>query len=123
MQSSVLCDDDEINRTILWKRGRLNKEGEFVGDELKQTVNKIIKKNADVLVVYGLSSANTSLTLAKAMLLQDQTTVVVDHSSSCLLSDTLHKSSTMSSIDSAGNSDNRYELDECFEGFTLLHLA
>ncbi|XP_042388528.1 uncharacterized protein LOC121980523 isoform X3 [Zingiber officinale] len=76
MQSSVLCDDDEINRTILWKRGRLNKEGEFVGDELKQTVNKIIKKNADVLVVYGLSSANTSLTLAKAMLLQDQTTVV-----------------------------------------------
>ncbi|XP_042472258.1 zinc finger CCCH domain-containing protein 17-like [Zingiber officinale] len=35
--SSVLCDDDEINRVILWKRGRLNKAGEFIGDELKQT--------------------------------------------------------------------------------------
>ncbi|XP_042406169.1 uncharacterized protein LOC121996309 [Zingiber officinale] len=41
MRSSVLCDDDVINRAILWKRGRLNKAGEFVGDELKQTVNKI----------------------------------------------------------------------------------
>ncbi|KAG6534916.1 hypothetical protein ZIOFF_008824 [Zingiber officinale] len=76
-----------------------------------------------VIALEKVEHANTSLTLTKAMLLQNQTTAMEDHSSSCLLSDTLHKSSTMNSIDSAGNSDNIYELDECFEGFTLLHLA
>ncbi|XP_073128723.1 uncharacterized protein [Henckelia pumila] len=36
-----LCDDDEINRALIWKKGRVNKEGEFEGYELKKTVEKI----------------------------------------------------------------------------------
>ena len=51
LQSSVLCDDDEINKAILWKRGQLNKAGEFVGDELKQTVNKIVSKSIHKLLI------------------------------------------------------------------------
>ncbi|KAG6495451.1 hypothetical protein ZIOFF_043275 [Zingiber officinale] len=92
-------------------------------NDKKAVYHHIVASDAGVHIVYGSASANSSLTLAKAMLLQDQPTAVLDRSSSCLLSDTLHKSSTMSSISSAGNSDNRYELNECFEGFTLLHLA
>lgn len=92
-------------------------------NDKKAVYHRIVASDAGVHIVYGSASANSSLTLAKAMLLQDQPTAVLDRSSSCLLSDTLHKSSTMSSISSAGNSDNRYELNECFEGFTLLHLA
>ncbi|XP_042440343.1 uncharacterized protein LOC122025580 [Zingiber officinale] len=41
--ASDLCDDD-INRAIIWKRGRANKEGEFEGDDLKITAKKIFMK-------------------------------------------------------------------------------
>ncbi|XP_073147250.1 uncharacterized protein [Henckelia pumila] len=36
-----LCYDDGINRAIIWKKGRVNKEGEFEGHELKKAVDKI----------------------------------------------------------------------------------
>ncbi|XP_075483398.1 uncharacterized protein LOC142523476 [Primulina tabacum] len=36
-----LCDDDEINRAIIWKKGRLNKEWSFEGEDLMKTVDKI----------------------------------------------------------------------------------
>ncbi|KAL8548275.1 hypothetical protein ACS0TY_007556 [Phlomoides rotata] len=36
-----LCDDKEVDRAILWKRARLNKEGEYEGKELVETVYKI----------------------------------------------------------------------------------
>ncbi|XP_073314019.1 uncharacterized protein [Primulina huaijiensis] len=39
--ASELCDDDDINRAIIWKKGRLNKEGDFDGQELQITVEKI----------------------------------------------------------------------------------
>ncbi|XP_073133553.1 uncharacterized protein [Henckelia pumila] len=39
--ASELCDDDEINRALIWKRGRVNKEGEFEGDDLRMAVQKI----------------------------------------------------------------------------------
>ncbi|XP_042432737.1 uncharacterized protein LOC122019324 [Zingiber officinale] len=39
--ANELCDDDEINRAIIWKKGRVNKEGKFDGQELKQTIDKI----------------------------------------------------------------------------------
>ncbi|XP_073060010.1 uncharacterized protein [Primulina eburnea] len=38
---SELCDDDDINRAIIWKKGRVNKEGDFDGQELQITVEKI----------------------------------------------------------------------------------
>ncbi|XP_075505419.1 uncharacterized protein LOC142542585 [Primulina tabacum] len=39
--ASELCDDDDINRAIIWKKGRVNKEGDFDGQELQITVEKI----------------------------------------------------------------------------------
>ncbi|XP_073017221.1 uncharacterized protein [Primulina eburnea] len=39
--AAELCDDDEINRAIIWKKGRLNKEGSFEGDDLTKRVDKI----------------------------------------------------------------------------------
>ncbi|XP_075482687.1 uncharacterized protein LOC142522962 isoform X1 [Primulina tabacum] len=36
-----LCDDEEINRAIIWKKGRLNKEGSSEGDDLTKRVDKI----------------------------------------------------------------------------------
>ncbi|XP_073125514.1 uncharacterized protein [Henckelia pumila] len=41
MLTNELCDDDEINRAIIWKKGRINKEGGFDGDELNMAVDKI----------------------------------------------------------------------------------
>ncbi|WOK96651.1 ADP-ribosylation factor GTPase-activating protein AGD3-like isoform X1 [Canna indica] len=93
------------------------------GNDKKTVYHQIVASDADVNIIYGQASVNTCLTLAKAMLLQDQPIAVLDHSSSCLLGDSLQKSSTLSSISSAGTSDDRKEVDECFEGFTLLHLA
>ncbi|XP_073123545.1 uncharacterized protein [Henckelia pumila] len=39
--ANELCDDVEINRAIIWKKGRVNKEGEFEGNALQLTVDKI----------------------------------------------------------------------------------
>ncbi|XP_073031271.1 uncharacterized protein [Primulina eburnea] len=39
--AAELCDDDEINRAIIWKKGRLNKERSFEGDDLTKRVDKI----------------------------------------------------------------------------------
>ncbi|XP_073298511.1 uncharacterized protein [Primulina huaijiensis] len=39
--ASELCDDDDINRAITWKKGRVNKEGDFDGQESQVTVEKI----------------------------------------------------------------------------------
>ncbi|XP_075497743.1 uncharacterized protein LOC142534979 [Primulina tabacum] len=36
-----LCDDDDINRAIMWKKGRVNKKGQYEGDELKSAIEKI----------------------------------------------------------------------------------
>lgn len=39
--AAELCDDDEINKAIIWKKRRLNKEGSFEGEDLTKTVDKI----------------------------------------------------------------------------------
>ncbi|XP_019170300.1 PREDICTED: uncharacterized protein LOC109165811 [Ipomoea nil] len=39
--STELCDDDEVNRAILWKKGRTSKQGEVQGDVLKTKFTKI----------------------------------------------------------------------------------
>nr|GMD22314.1 putative Ulp1 protease family catalytic domain, putative transposase, Ptta/En/Spm, plant [Ipomoea batatas] len=39
--STDLCDDEEVNRAILWKKGRTSKQGEIQGDVLKATFSKI----------------------------------------------------------------------------------
>nr|GMC71531.1 putative Ulp1 protease family catalytic domain-containing protein [Ipomoea batatas] len=39
--STELCDDEEVNRAILWKKGITSKQGEIQGDVLKATFSKI----------------------------------------------------------------------------------
>ncbi|XP_073017558.1 uncharacterized protein [Primulina eburnea] len=39
--AAELCDDDDINRAIMWKKGRVNRKGEYEGDELKSAIEKI----------------------------------------------------------------------------------
>ncbi|XP_010926864.1 ADP-ribosylation factor GTPase-activating protein AGD3 isoform X1 [Elaeis guineensis] len=92
-------------------------------NDKKAVYHHIVTSNADVNVVYGQGSFNSSLTLAKAMLLQEQPTAVLDRSSSCAAGDSLQKTSTISSFSSASTNEDRTELDECLEGFSLLHLA
>ncbi|KZV41566.1 hypothetical protein F511_23402 [Dorcoceras hygrometricum] len=43
-----LCDDDDINRATIWKKGQASKGGQFDGDELRKTVEKISN-----IVAYG----------------------------------------------------------------------
>ncbi|URE15856.1 ADP-ribosylation factor GTPase-activating protein [Musa troglodytarum] len=92
-------------------------------NDTKAVYHHIVALDADVNITYRQASINSSLTLENSILLPDQTSVVHDHRSSCLLGKSLQNSSTMSSISSSGTSDIRKEVDECLEGFTLLHLA
>ncbi len=43
-QGDELGEDVEVNRAIMWKKGRVNKEGGYDGDELKARVQKIVRK-------------------------------------------------------------------------------
>ncbi|XP_020248446.1 ADP-ribosylation factor GTPase-activating protein AGD3-like isoform X2 [Asparagus officinalis] len=83
----------------------------------------IITLNADVNAIYGQTSSNSSLTLAKAMLLQEQPTSTLGRSTSCTVGDSKHKASSISSCNPARNADERNNMDESFEGCSLLHLA
>lgn len=92
-------------------------EGVRANDK-KAVYRHIVNSEADVTAIYDQTSCASSLTLAKAMLLQEQTSH--EHSSSSLAGDSLERSST-SSTNMAGTSEgqNLEDLDGC----TLLHLA
>ncbi|THU59712.1 hypothetical protein C4D60_Mb07t04930 [Musa balbisiana] len=92
-------------------------------NDTKAVYHHIVALEADVNITYRQASINSSLTLENTILLADQTSVAHGHRSSCLLGKSLQMSSTMSCISSSGTSDIRNEVDECLEGFTLLHLA
>ncbi|WOL16166.1 hypothetical protein Cni_G24948 [Canna indica] len=83
----------------------------------------IVTSNVDINITYRESSVNSSLNISKDMLVQERQTVVPDPSTSFALGDPNHKPSAMSSLSSSSTNEDRKELDECFEGFTLLHLA
>ncbi|KAF5449232.1 hypothetical protein F2P56_029702 [Juglans regia] len=93
-------------------------EGVRANDK-KAVYRHIVNSEADVTAVYDQTSCVSSLTLAKAMLLQEQTSHEHNGSSS-LAGDSLERSST-SSTNLAGTSEgqNLEDLDGC----TLLHLA
>lgn len=84
---------------------------------------RIIDSDADVNAVHGQSSFNTSLTLAKAILLQEPLVSVLDRTSSCITGDSLQRASTASSVSSASTIEDRSEVEDYFEGCSLLHLA
>ncbi|XXG49758.1 hypothetical protein AAC387_Pa02g3839 [Persea americana] len=89
----------------------------------KLVYRRIIDSDADVNAVHGQSSFNTSLTLAKAMLLQEPLVSVLDRTSSCITGDSLQRASTASSVSSASTIEDRSEVEDYFEGCSLLHLA
>lgn len=93
------------------------------GNDKKAVYQHIVSSNADVNAVYEQASFSNSLTLAKAMLLQEQTSSIFDRSSSCNIGESENWASALNSFSSAGTTENRGEPDESLEGFSLLHLA
>lgn len=92
-------------------------EGVRANDK-KAVYRHIVNSEADVNAVYEQTSCGSSLTLAKVMLLHEQASL--DHSSSCLMGDSLERSST-SSTNLAGTCEG-HTLED-LDGCTLLHLA
>ncbi|KAK1270431.1 ADP-ribosylation factor GTPase-activating protein AGD3 [Acorus gramineus] len=90
-------------------------------NDKKSVYHHIVASDADVNVVYGQAAFNSSLTLAKAMLLQEQPSPVFDRSLSS--GDSLQKTSATSSMNLLSTSGDRADFDECLEGCSLLHLA
>lgn len=99
----------------MWDSVRIN--------DKKLVYRRIIDSDADVNAVHGQASFSTSLTLAKAMLLQEPLVSVLDRTSSCMTGDSLQRASTASSISSVSTSEDQSEVEDCFEGCSLLHLA
>ncbi len=92
-------------------------EGVRANDK-KAVYRHIVNSEVDVNAVYEQTSLGSSLTLAKVMLLHEQTSL--DHTSSCIMGDSLERSST-SSTNIAGASEGQTLED--LDGCTLLHLA
>ncbi|GMY26635.1 ADP-ribosylation factor GTPase-activating protein AGD3 isoform X1 [Fagus crenata] len=92
-------------------------EGVRANDK-KAVYRHIVNSEADVNAVFEQTSFGSSLTLAKVMLLHEQTSL--DHTSSCIMGDSLERSST-SSTNIAGASEGQTLED--LDGCTLLHLA
>ncbi|KAJ4720321.1 ADP-ribosylation factor GTPase-activating protein AGD3 [Melia azedarach] len=92
-------------------------EGVRANDK-KAVYRHIVNCEVDVNVVYEQVSCISSLTLAKAMLMNEQTSL--EHSSSCLTGNSSDRSSS-GSLNLASTSDGQ-AMDD-LEGCTLLHLA
>ncbi|KAL8487326.1 hypothetical protein ACS0TY_023848 [Phlomoides rotata] len=63
---SLLSGDPKVDRTVLWLEGRKTKKGEYEGEELKETVSKIvqyIEKKKVGTIFYGVKDG----ILAKAL--------------------------------------------------------
>ncbi|KAB2599190.1 ADP-ribosylation factor GTPase-activating protein AGD3-like [Pyrus ussuriensis x Pyrus communis] len=92
-------------------------EGVRANDK-KAVYRHIVNSEPDLNAVYEQAACNSSLTLAKVMLMHEQTSH--DQSSSCLAGDSLDKSSPSSS-NLSGTSEGQQVED--LDGCTLLHLA
>ncbi|KAJ0045682.1 hypothetical protein Pint_05456 [Pistacia integerrima] len=88
-------------------------------NDKKVVYRHIVNSEADVNAVYEQASSNPSLTLAKAMLLNEQTSL--EHSSRCLTGNSLDRSSSSSILNLASTSEGQ-TIDD-LDGCTLLHLA
>ncbi|CAN6551039.1 unnamed protein product [Malus baccata var. baccata] len=92
-------------------------EGVRANDK-KAVYRHIVNSEPDLNALYEQAACNSSLTLAKVMLMHEQTSH--DQSSSCLAGDSLDKSSPSSS-NLSGTSEGQQVED--LDGCTLLHLA
>ncbi|KAJ6847987.1 ADP-ribosylation factor GTPase-activating protein AGD3 [Iris pallida] len=88
----------------------------------KAVYHHIVTSNADVNAVYGQTSSNAILTLAKVMLLQEQPRTL-DRLAGNVVNDSQHKVSSMSSCSPVSTTKDTSEMYECHEGWSLLHLA
>ncbi|KAJ0100834.1 hypothetical protein Patl1_05541 [Pistacia atlantica] len=88
-------------------------------NDKKVVYRHIVNSEADVNAVYEQASSNPSLTLAKAMLLNEQTSL--EHSSRCLTGNSSDRSSSSSILNLASTSEGQ-TIDN-LDGCTLLHLA
>ncbi|KAJ6849190.1 ADP-ribosylation factor GTPase-activating protein AGD3-like isoform X2 [Iris pallida] len=91
-------------------------------NDKKAVYHHIVTSNADVNAIYGQTSSNATLTLAKVMLLQEQPRTL-DRIASSIDNGSQHKASYMSSCSPVSTTDDTSEMDECHEGWSLLHLA
>ncbi|XP_042501757.1 ADP-ribosylation factor GTPase-activating protein AGD3-like isoform X1 [Macadamia integrifolia] len=88
-------------------------------NDKKAVYRHIVCSEADVNAVHGQAFFSTSLTLAKVMLLQEQPSL--GRNSSFLGGHCLEDTSAKSS--KSVNSGEDWNLEECFDGCSLLHLA
>lgn len=93
----------------MWEAVRIN--------DKKSVYRLIVCSDADVNAVYDQATCNSSLTLAKVMLLQEQSGL--DHNCGCLEADSMTKSSSSSNIASTSEGHKVEDLDGC----SLLHVA
>ncbi|KAL6011750.1 hypothetical protein ACLOJK_002215 [Asimina triloba] len=89
----------------------------------KAVYRRIVDSDADVNTLPGLEPFSTSLTLARAILLQEQSASVLENNSTCLTRNSSNKASSTSSTNSESTSGHGNEMEESFEGCSLLHLA
>lgn len=84
-------------------------------NDKKAVYHHIVTLAGDVNISYDQTSFATTLTLAKAMLLQEHPSALLDRSSSCL--------SPSDKVLVINSLDDENCLEESLDGFSLLHLA
>lgn len=87
-------------------------------NDKKAVYGHIVNSDIDINAIYGQGASSSSLTLAKVMLLQEQT---ADPYSDCLEAEVLHNtfSSSLNPESASGDNNSVDDLDGC----SLLHLA
>ncbi|KAJ8634044.1 hypothetical protein MRB53_027380 [Persea americana] len=87
------------------------------GNNKKAVYRRIVDSEVDINALHKQAAFNNS-TLAKAILLERHPGSVFDGTG-----DSFHEASATSSMSSLSLNDDQNEMDECFDGCSLLHLA
>ncbi|XP_058092969.1 ADP-ribosylation factor GTPase-activating protein AGD3-like isoform X2 [Magnolia sinica] len=99
----------------MWNSVRIN--------DKKAAYRRIVDSNADVNGTHEQAPSSTSLTLGKVILLQEQPAPMLERSSSSAMENSSNNASATSSPNSGSTSGHQNEMEEGFEGCSLLHLA
>ncbi|KAJ6819523.1 ADP-ribosylation factor GTPase-activating protein AGD3-like isoform X2 [Iris pallida] len=89
----------------------------------KAVYHHIVTLNADVNAVYCQTSLDGSLTLGKAMLLQEPPRMLDRHVSNAIGDSQRKAASSIGSCSPVSTTEDTSEMDECHEGWSFLHLA
>lgn len=88
-------------------------------NDKKAVYGLIVNSETDINTIYEQGASNSSLTLAKVMLLQEQT--AHDPYSGCLEAEVFHKT-FLDSLNPASTSEDNNSIED-LDGCSLLHLA